>query len=115
MPTISTVAIGAAKEALACQYLEMQGLQLVTRNMRYRCGEIDLIMQDKKTLIFIEVRFRRSLAFGTPAESINYRKQKRLRAAASQYLQRHPTRLACRFDVIAITGNNSIEWLQNAF
>lgn len=115
MPITSTVAIGANKEELARQYLEAQGLHLIVRNARYRCGEIDLIMQDENYLVFVEVRYRRNIFFGTPAESINWNKQQRLRTTANQYLQQHPSRLACRFDVIAITGNNAIEWLQNAF
>jgi len=111
----STVAIGTAKEELACKYLEMRGLQLIARNVRYRSSEIDLVMQSEDSLIFIEVRYRRNTWFGTPAESVNWNKQQRLRVAANQYLQQHPTHLACRFDVIAITGNDNIEWLQNAF
>jgi putative endonuclease len=112
---MSSKSIGIAKEELACNYLLARGLQLIARNVQYRCGEIDLIMQDTTSLIFIEVRYRRNNLFGTPQESIGWHKQQRLRAAANQYLQQHPTRLACRFDVIAITRNDTIEWLQDAF
>ncbi|KOR28113.1 hypothetical protein TI05_17560 [Achromatium sp. WMS3] len=107
--------MGKAKEHLAHEYLKAQGLRLIARNVRYRCGELDLIMQDGKYLVFVEVRYRRSTKFGTPAESVVWKKQQRLRRAANCYLQQHPTNLDCRFDILAITGANSIEWLQNAF
>lgn len=111
----STSSVGAAKEELACQYLETQGLRLVARNVRYRNGEIDLIMQDKGCLVFVEVRYRRNCRFGTPQETVNWTKRQRLRSAARQYLQRYPTHLACRFDIIAITDTQPIEWLRDAF
>lgn len=111
----SKVTIGAAKEELAYRYLKAQGLHLIARNVHYSCGEIDLIMQDANCLVFVEVRYRRNIDFGTPAETINWHKQQRLRTTADQYLHHHPTPLACRFDVIAITGNHALEWLQNAF
>lgn len=111
----STTAIGAAKEELALHYLESLGLQLVARNVRYRRGELDLIMRDKDCLVFVEVRYRRSRKFGTPVETVNWTKRQHIRAAANLYLQYHPTNLSCRFDVLAITGATSIEWLQDAF
>lgn len=114
-PTEPAPAIGAAKEELARRYLETRGLRLVARNFRCRRGEIDLIMRDGDCLAFVEVRYRRSERFGTPAESVDPAKQRRILETARHYLQRHPTSLACRFDVLAITGIGCIEWLQDAF
>jgi putative endonuclease len=72
-------------------------------------------MRDADTLVFVEVRFRASSRFGTPAETVDIRKQRRLAAAAAHYLQRHPTNLPCRFDVVALSGANSINWIRSAF
>jgi putative endonuclease len=114
-PDKTTVAVGGDKERLACAYLEERGLRLVTRNYRCRRGEIDLIMRDADNLVFVEVRYRASTRFGTPAETVGPRKRRRLAAAAAHYLMRHPTRLACRFDILAITGAREIDWIRNAF
>lgn len=111
----SAPAIGAGKEELARRHLERSGLRLVERNYRCRQGEIDLIMRDRDCLAFIEVRYRKSAGFGSPAESVTRNKQRRIVLAARHYLQRHPTPLDCRFDVLAITGAQRIEWLKNAF
>jgi putative endonuclease len=111
----TTVAIGGDKERLAGAYLEGCGLRLVARNYRCRRGEIDLIMRDGSTLAFVEVRYRASTRFGTPAETVGPKKRQRLAAAAAHYLARHPTTLACRFDVLSITGANEIHWIRNAF
>jgi len=107
---------GAQAEALACTYLERAGLKLITRNYRCQQGEIDLVMGDHDTLVFVEVRFRRSDAFGTPAETVDRRKQARLLAAARHYLLTQRSDRACRFDVVAVRGHDtSIEWLRDAF
>lgn len=101
---------------MACTYLEHAGLKLVTRNYRCPQGEIDLVMNDHDTLVFVEVRYRRSNAFGTPAETVDRRKQARLQAAASHYLLTQRADRACRFDVIAVSGRDArIEWLRDAF
>lgn len=107
---------GAQAENLACAHLESSGLELVTRNYRCPQGEIDLVMNDGETLVFVEVRYRNSTAFGSPAETIDRRKQERLRAAASHYLMKHAIDRACRFDVVALSGRQArIEWLRDAF
>jgi putative endonuclease len=72
-------------------------------------------MRDGACLVFVEVRFRRSSRFGSPAETVDYRKQRRLVAAAQHYLQANPSVLPCRFDVVAIGGEDRIEWFKNAF
>jgi putative endonuclease len=107
--------VGDAKERLARAYLEHQGLIHVAHNVRCRQGEIDLVMRDGGTLVFVEVRYRRSERFGGASGSIDRRKQARLSAAAAYYLQRYPTRLPCRFDVIAIGDGDRVDWIRNAF
>jgi len=116
-PTTQT---GHAAESAACTHLEDRGLTFVARNYRSPFGEIDLIMRERLTLVFVEVRQRRSELYGTPAETVDARKQARLRATAEHYLQQHPreSQNACRFDIVAITENargRKIEWLRDAF
>jgi putative endonuclease len=106
---------GDAKEGIARRFLEDRGLTLVAHNVRCRHGEIDLVMRDEQTLVFVEVRYRRSDRFGGAAASVDRRKQARLMAAAGYYLQRHPTDLPCRFDVVAIGAQDHVQWIQNAF
>ena len=111
---------GAQAEAAACAYLQRHGLQLVERNYRCVHGEIDLIMREQQTLVFVEVRFRTGTRFGGAAASVDARKQARLTATALHYLQRHPGahRQPCRFDVVALTagiGAEAIEWIRSAF
>jgi putative endonuclease len=107
---------GAQAEDLACAHLVRAGLKLVTRNYRCPQGEVDLVMDDRDTLVFVEVRYRRSSAFGTPAETVDRRKQARLQAAAAHYLLTHGAERACRFDVVAVSGQAArIEWLRDAF
>jgi putative endonuclease len=107
---------GAQAEQLACTHLERSGLRLVARNYRCPRGEIDLVMDDRGTLVFVEVRYRRSDAFGSAAESVDRRKQARLRAAAAHYLLTHNLELPCRFDVVALSGAPvRVEWLRDAF
>lgn len=111
---------GKQAEADACDYLQRQGLTLVERNYLCKRGEIDLIMQDKKATVFVEVRYRRSSRFGSSAESVDWRKQKKLLATAQHYLQQHPKAAqgACRFDVVALTTENKqqqINWIVDAF
>lgn len=111
---------GEQAEKLACSYLVQQGLRLVSRNYRCRLGEIDLIMQDKNYLVFIEVRYRKHNAFGSPSETVTYAKQQKIIKAARLYLQANKrySSHACRFDVIAITKHNNdfkLEWIKDAF
>lgn len=107
--------LGDRKERQARDYLEQQGLRHLASNVRCKRGELDLVMRDGDTLVFIEVRFRASARFGGAAASIDPRKQARLSAAAAYYLQRHPVALPCRFDVVAIDGAGSLTWIRHAF
>lgn len=109
--------IGKKYEDLAQQYLIKQGLKLKARNVRFKVGEIDLIMLDQEQLVFIEVRFRQNDSFGGAAASVNHAKQNKLIKAALSYLQQefgnNPP--SCRFDVIAMGNNEQIQWIKNAF
>ena len=95
------------------------GLQPVTRNFRSRGGEIDLIMLHGNCLAFVEVRYRRSVRFWSPAATVDQLKQQKIVRTAAQYLATEPryARHATRFDVVSITGSDgaNIEWLQDAF
>lgn len=107
---------GSAAEALAAHYLQQQHLKLLEKNFRCPYGEIDLIMQDGKTLVFVEVRMRSSASFGGAAMSVTPSKQEKLRRSAQRYLQIHGEQ-ACRFDVVLMQAIdvNTVEWLKNAF
>jgi len=108
---------GAEAEQLAATFLQRQGLKLVEANYRCRFGEIDLVCNDQKTLVFVEVRLRGSDAFGGAAASITASKQHKLVLAARHYLQQLRSSPACRFDVVLLRGlrDNDIEWIRNAF
>jgi putative endonuclease len=117
---MGTTRRGRDAESLACHYLEARGLSLIERNYRRHPGEIDLIMDDTGSLVFVEVRYRRQTRFGSGAESIDRRKQARIVACAGCYLQAHPKMATrpCRFDVVSISGDvgdPSVEWIQDAF
>lgn len=111
----SSKSVGDEKERLARSYLERQGLRLITSNYRCRRGEIDLVMRDGDQLVFVEVRYRASNRFGTPAETVGPRKQHRLAAAAGHYLQHQTMSMPCRFDVLAIGAGDRIDWIRDAF
>jgi putative endonuclease len=107
---------GVAAEALAADYLQERGLKIIARNYRCRLGEIDLIAREGRTTIFVEVRQRRSSAFGGAAASITARKRTRLIRAARHYLSRMDAMPACRFDALLIEGDPPrIDWIRNAF
>ena len=109
---------GRDAETRAWHYLQSRGLRLLQRNYRSRRGEIDLVLQDQDSLVFVEVRYRSQSRFGSGAESVDRRKQSRLIACAQHFMQTHP-RMAqqpCRFDVVSVGGTaESIEWIRNAF
>lgn len=97
-------------------FLEARGLRLVRANFLCRHGEIDLVMRDGATLVFVEVRYRRSSAFGGALGSITAAKRKKLVSAANLWLAWHPydARRPCRFDVLAFEGDD-VEWVPGAF
>ena len=107
--------LGQSAEVRAEAFLASHGLTPVTRNWRCRFGEIDLIMQDGATRVFVEVRLRSRSDFGAAAASVTPAKQRKLLAAARQYLTTLKPLPPCRFDVVALTGNAPPEWIKNAF
>jgi putative endonuclease len=107
-------AAGGEGEDRAARFLARHGLQLLARNYRTRLGEIDLIARDGATLVFVEVRLRKDARFGGALESITMRKQRRIAAAARQYLMRIPRVPPCRFDVVCIEGEEAT-WIRGAF
>lgn len=118
----ATTAVDKGKQAeqTACRYLQQQGLKLLTSNYRSPHGELDLIMTEEQTLVFIEVRCRSNHRFGSAEETVDKKKQTKLIATALSYLQTH-TRLAkreIRFDVIAMTSpsdTTELRWIKHAF
>lgn len=94
--------LGAWGEAKAAEYLKKKHYQIVAAGYRCRFGEIDLIVKDHKFLVFVEVKLRKSASFAHAFEYVNRRKQDRIRITASIYLDKHPTRLQPRFDVVEI-------------
>ncbi len=110
----STVGQGQQAELTARTYLEQQGLKFVAQNQRYRFGEIDLIMRDQQTWVFVEVKFRSSTQFGGALTALSAAQISRIRKAAQQYIQTHKINAPCRFDMVAI-NTTDIQWLQGCF
>ncbi|MCE9885351.1 YraN family protein [Obesumbacterium proteus] len=109
--------IGAQYEMIARQYLERAGLNFYAANVTLRGGELDLIMRDGETWVFVEVRYRRTSLYGDAAASVSYTKQRRLLHSAAIWLAERGGSFDttdCRFDVLAITGSQ-LQWLPNAF
>jgi putative endonuclease len=125
--TGSSLDRGNDAEDACCAWLKNQGLKLLTRNYHSRRGEIDLVMQDGKTVVFIEVRYRKNDLFGGAVESVTPAKQHKLRATAEQYLQQETSLQNGRFDVVAMTSaietseskrpasGYTFNWIKNAF
>ena len=101
--------VGAWGEALAAQYLQKKHYTLVATNYRSRFGEIDLIVSNRKFLVFVEVKLRKSDAYAQALEYVDYHKQNRLRTTAEYYLSQNPTELQPRFDVIEIYAPEGID------
>jgi putative endonuclease len=106
---------GAEAEDLALTYLQGQGLRLKARNYTCRLGEIDLVLLDGATLVFVEVRQRSHRTFGGAAESITARKRDKLIATARHFLARQRNLPPCRFDAVLVDGEGRIEWIRDAF
>lgn len=107
---------GARAEKLAAAFLARQGLKFVERNYRCRFGEIDLILQEGETLVFVEVRLRANPSFGGAAASITPAKRARLLKTARHYLARLDRIPPCRFDAVLLhdAAGRSLEWIKNA-
>ncbi|MGH8051093.1 MAG: YraN family protein [Arenimonas sp.] len=111
---------GENAERAACDFLLANKLLLLERNIRYPFGEIDLLMQDGKELVFVEVRFRRNQRFGGGAESVTSAKQRKMANAAQAWLSSHKqwANAGCRFDVVALDWHENafrFDWIKSAF
>lgn len=113
---------GAWGEALAAEYLRKKRYMILASGYRCRFGEIDLIVRDKKYLVFVEVKLRKNASFATAAEFVDRRKQERIKTTAMMYLSQNPTPLQPRFDVIEIyapagtaTAHPEINHMEDAF
>lgn len=107
---------GAVFEQKARLFLEAQGLKCLAQNQQFKVGELDLVMQDNTTLVFVEVRQRRSARFGSALESIDWRKQQKWRQSANLWLAQRNQSLEtadCRFDVVVFEGNDPPLWIKN--
>lgn len=116
----TAIETGQQAEELACHYLSKQGLKTLCRNFRSPRGELDVVMQDGETIVFVEVRYRKQTRFGSGAETITHTKQAKLVATALYYLQLHPKyhNRPTRFDVVSMTKQvqqAEIDWIKDAF
>ena len=103
---------GSWGESIAAEYLRKKRYQLIATNYRSRFGEIDLIVRDKKYLVFVEVKLRKSNKFAEAMEFVDFRKQERLRTTAEIFLSNYSTRLQPRFDVIEIYAPDGVETIK---
>ena len=94
--------LGAWGEATAAEYLRKKRYKIVANGYSCRYGEIDLIVSDKKFLVFVEVKLRKSDAFARASEHVDFYKQNRIRSTAAMYLSQNPTELQPRFDIVEI-------------
>jgi putative endonuclease len=111
--------LGKRGERLAVDYLKKKGYRIVETNYRTRKGEIDIVCEHRDCVVFVEVKTRRSLAFGEPEEAVNSRKRKRMLLTATRYLTEkyRPDKVDCRFDVITILedGKRTLKHIEDAF
>lgn len=106
---------GSEYEKKAAEYLKASGLRICEMNYRCRLGEIDIIARDGRYLVFAEVKYRMDTGKGFPQEAVDYRKQRKISQVADYYLMcKGSMDIPCRFDVIAILGNE-IRWIKDAF
>ena len=101
--------VGAWGEMLAANFLQKKKYKIVAAGYRCRFGEIDLIVSNRKFLVFVEVKLRKNNHFASAAEFVDYRKQNRIRTTAEIFLSQNPTDLQPRFDVIEIYAPQGIE------
>ncbi len=121
LASITSRKIGDLTEKMAAQHLINQGLAFVDSNVHCRQGEIDLVMREGDTYVFIEVKYRKSKDFGGAIAAVSTSKQKKIKHCISHYLQRlslNEYTTPCRIDVVTIEGNITkpiVTWLKNAF
>ena len=118
---MTTSLLGKWGEALAAEHLRKNKFRIISANYRSRYGEIDLIAEDKKNIIFVEVKLRKNSDFGSACEFVTPSKQKKLRATAEIWISENETKKELRFDVIeiyapeGISGKYTINQIENAF
>ena len=105
---------GSAYEKIAADYLRKQGIKIREMNYRISQGEIDLIGEDKDTIIFIEVKYRKTASYGYPWEAVSINKQKKICKVARQYCYGKRIKKQVRYDIVSICGEE-ILWFQDAF
>jgi putative endonuclease len=126
MTKTTTLDQGRHAELACCEFLKNHGLRLLEKNFRGRQGEIDLIMLDKKTLVFVEVRYRKNDAYGGALASVTPLKQHHIKTTAEFFLQQHPQYNNSRIDVVGMSKKShnddgkpsdeyQYEWIKNAF
>lgn len=104
--------VGAWGESLAASYLQKKKYKIVASGYRCRFGEIDLIAANKKHLVFVEVKLRKTNSFANAKDFVDIHKQSRLRTTAELYLSQNPTELLTRFDVIEIYAPQGVETVE---
>lgn len=110
--------VGREGEALAANFLQQKGYEIVDRNWRYGPKEIDIVARDGDTMVFVEVKTRSTLAFELPQEAVTKKKMKNLVEAADAYLIQNNIDLEGRFDIVAVLNGNPpkvIEHLEGAW
>jgi putative endonuclease len=108
---------GNEAEQRVCAFLLAQGLVLAKANFQCKFGEIDLICRDGECVVFVEVRWHHDVGFGDSASTVNRAKQKKIINTAKYYLQQNKifNQVPCRFDVVALSSKNQLEWIKDAF
>ena len=112
---MKTIAQGRIAEEEACNFLQKKGLKLIEKNYSCRSGEIDLVMQDKQELVFVEVRYRANNEYGSALDSVDQHKIQKIISAASHYLSNHKIDQPIRFDVVGFDASFKPNWISNAF
>ena len=122
MSGVSSYSLGRAGEALAADLLIENGYFIAAKNYRSQLGEIDIIAENRDTVLFVEVKLRKAKAGYLPREAVTLNKRRRILHAAKNYIFRSRTRLQPRFDIIEIIMNErqdlkdaDVNWIQNAF
>jgi len=106
--------VGKIWEEKVIKFLIKENLEILGKNFYGKNGEIDIIVLDKNTMVFVEVKYRKDQQYGNAEEAINKRKMKRMYLTAQEYIWKKNWTGQTRFDIVAITKNN-INWIKNSF
>ena len=109
--------VGSMYEERAARYLAARGYTICDRNYRDRYGELDIVAEKDAVLVIVEVKYRSGTRYGDPLEAVTPQKQKRICRTTLGYYMAHGygEEQSCRFDVIGITGDGTIQHIENAF